>query len=344
MTRGVALAGLMTAFLPGAVAPVAGQTGRLGADVPKPVGIFVSKGTGPAKPAQVNFPHIDGWLAEFDWKLIEPSPGRYNWAPVQSDIALARRLHKKITLLFRSGPWTPPWVYQSGVAGFQYTLGAKYRKAQAAIMPIPWDPTFIKLWTRLIREAGRRFGNDDTVMLVHMSGSTKNGMELQLPFAPAERARWARAGYSEARVIEAWKPIIDAYAEAFPNKPLDFEIHQVLGSARVPRECVAYASKKLGPRLGVFGGWLSGKPEKADLVGMHSIMRDYGPKGFASFQMIGKQTDQGERFAPGGLNAAVKQGMGWNAQYFEIWLADAKNPGLARQVSGLRDTVKAASN
>ena len=61
---------------------------------------------------------------------------------------------------------------------------------------------------------------------------------------------------------------------------------------------------------------------------MHALMEKYGPLSFATFQMIGNETNQPERFAPGGLGVAIRQGMAWNAHYFEIWRADVLNPKL----------------
>jgi hypothetical protein len=305
------------------------------------VGIYECHGAGPANLRQVNVPYIDGWLAEFDWDKIEPSQGRYNWAPIDGDIALAKRLHKKVTLLLRAGPYTPAWVYTAGAPGFRFTYGGKYRQARPAVMPPPWDPTFLKYYTRLIRAAGQRYNGEAVVGLVRISNSTRNGLEMHLPFNKAEQVQWRRMGYSHDKVIASYKTMIDTFVKAFPDKPFDLEIHPVLGTDRVAREVVAYGSQLLGKRFGVNGGWLSGKSaEDKNLRGMYSIMREYGPRGFASFTMIGNQTKQPERFAPGGLAAAINQGMAWNAHYFEVWLVDVQNRSFGRQLTELNAAVR----
>jgi hypothetical protein len=96
------------------------------------------------------------------------------------------------------------------------------------------------------------------------------------------------------------------------------------------------------------GGWLSGTSAEQDRhhAGMHAIAREYGPKGFAAFQMVASQTPTrynpafSNLFAEGGLKAAVEQGLSWNARYFEIWETDAMNPNLRPMLTELATRLK----
>src|SRR5437879_4093588 len=72
-----------------------------------PVGLFVCRGPGPTPEREVNFPFIDGWLARPGWEAVEPAEGKYDWRLIEGDIALAKRLGKKITLAILGGPQTP---------------------------------------------------------------------------------------------------------------------------------------------------------------------------------------------------------------------------------------------
>src|SRR5437660_3889456 len=80
-----------------------------------PVGLFVCRGPGPTSEREVNFPFIDGWLVRPGWDAVEPAEGKYDWRLIEGDIALAKRLGKKITLAILGGPQAPAWVYQKGV-------------------------------------------------------------------------------------------------------------------------------------------------------------------------------------------------------------------------------------
>lgn len=296
--------------------------------VSSPVGLFVCRGPSPTPQREVDFPFIDGWLVRPGWDKVEPREGQYDFSYIENEIALARRLKKKVALAVLGGPQTPAWVYTAGARSFSYTIPVGRRGA--AQIPLLWDDTYLRKWTALVRELGKRFGSNDTVVLVHMTGATGNGLEMQLPFTPQDRQAWEVAGYTPEKTIAAWKQIIDAYAQAFANRPLDIDVHPVLGSDRVAEAVAAYGSAKLGRRFGIFSGWLSGKPTPTDPhhAGMHAIAARYGPKGFAAFQMIASYTRTPTQFPPEGLKAAIEQGLSWNAHYFEIWETDAMNPEL----------------
>lgn len=297
----------------------------------QPVGLFVCRGPGPTPENEVNFPFVNGWLVRPGWDLIEPKEGEYDWSYIESEIALAKKLHKKIALAVLGGPQTPAWVYAAGAKEFAFTMPWKFAaRGGEAKIPVIWDEIYLKKWSDCILALGKKFKGEDTVILVHMTGATANGLEMFLPFTPEQRDQWIKTGYTPEKVIAAWKQIIDAYVEVFPNKPLDIDIHPVLDTNQVAEEVAAYGSRKLGGRFGIFGGWLSGKTEDQDRhhAGMHALAMKYGPQGFAAFQMIGSFTRTPGRYPEGGLKAAFQQGLSWNARYFEIWQSDAMNPDL----------------
>jgi hypothetical protein len=323
-------AALVTVVLTGALtATFADEPVKKPADgVKQPMGLFVCRGPSPTPQREVDFPFIAGWLVRPGWDKVEPAEGEYDWSYVEAEIALARKLNKKTTLAVLGGPQTPAWVYKASATEFAYTL--RLGNAGDAKIPLIWEDVYLKKWAACIRELGRKFGDDDSVALVHITGATANGLEMQLPFLPKDRQQWDKLGYTPEKVIGAWKHIIDVFADAFPGKPLDIDVHPVLGTDKVAEEVAAYGSSKLGKRFGIFGGWLSGLDAQRDRyhAGMHAIAREYGPRGFAAFQMIASATRTPGQFAEGGLKAAVEQGLSWNARYFEIWETDAMNPKL----------------
>jgi len=300
----------------------------------QPRGIFVCRGPNATPERDVNYPFVDGWLVRPGWERVEPREGQFDWSFIENEIALAKKLGKKITLSVLGGPQTPAWVYAAGAQGFDYTMPAG-RQGQARI-PVLWNEVYLKKWTTLIQALGRRFNGEPTVVLVHITGATGNGLEMQLPFMPQDREQWRKAGYAPEKAIAAWNRIVDTFAGAFPDKPLDIDVHPVLGSDDVANAVAAHGSQALGKRFGIFSGWLSGKPASDDRhhAGMQAIAAKYGPRGFAAFQMVASQTSNRSNpkfanlFATGGLQAAFEQGFSWNARYFEIWETDAANAAL----------------
>jgi len=320
----------MAIVLAGALSATLAAEGvkELAVGVKQPRGIFVCRGPNPTPQGEVDFPFIAGWLVRPGWDKVEPREGEYDWSYAEAEIALTRKLKKKITLAVLGGPQTPAWVYQAGAAQFAFT--PRLGNGRDARIPPIWDGVYLRKWAACIRALGREFGDDDTVVLVHMTGATANGLEMQLPFLPRDREQWDKLGYAPEKLIGAWKQIIDAFADAFPGKPLDIDVHPVLGTDKVAEEVAAYGSGKLGKRFGIFGGWLSGFDAQRDPyhAGMHDIARAYGPRGFCAFQMIASAMRTPGQFAGGGLKAAFEQGLSWNARYFEIWETDAMNPEL----------------
>ena len=219
-------------------------------------------------------------------------------------------------------------MYKAGAKDFEYTIPVG--KVGKVKIPPLWDEVYLKKWTALVRALGKKYDGDDTVVLIHATGATGNGLEMQLPFMPQDREQWQKIGYTPDKAIVAWKQIIDTFAEAFPHRPLDIDIHPVLGSDKVAEEVAAYGSEKLGKRFGIFAGWLSGKSADQDRhhAGMLTLAKKYGPKGFAAFQMIASETRTPKQFAEGGLKTAIERGLSWNARYFEIWETDAMNTDL----------------
>jgi hypothetical protein len=307
-----------------------------------PTGLFVCRGPSQTPDREVDFPFIKGWLVRPRWNKVEPKEGRYDWSFIEKEIEIAKRLKRKIILAILGGPQTPPWVYDAGVPSFDFKIRDWENKETTEKIPVLWDETYLKKWTALVKAMGKRFADEETIVLVHITGATENGMEMQLPHTDADLPNWRKAGYKPEKAIDAWKHLIDAYAAAFPNKPLDLDIHPVLGDDQVAREAAAYGHDKLGARFGITGGWISGKGPRDDPhhAPMHPIAKKYGALGF---QMIASQMRQPEQFADGKLKNAVEQGMGWGASYFEVWELDAMDPKMHPVLKEVAATLEKAA-
>jgi hypothetical protein len=296
----------------------------------RPWGLFVCRGPGPTPEGEVNYPFIRGWLVRPGWDQIEREDGRYDWTYIDNEIAFAKRLNKRITLTLQGGPQAPAWLYDAGAKKFEFRLRDFTGKEITRQMPVLWDEVYLRKWTALVRAAGKRYDGCETIVLVHMTAASENGLEMQLPHSDADQKRWKELGYTPERAGAAWKQVINSFGEAFPHKPLDVDIHPVLGSDRLAEDVAEYGQRKLGKRFGVFGGWLSGRALKDDEyhAGMHKLAAKYGKRNFAAFQSIASEMHNPKEFYGGGLKAAVDQGLGWGSCYFEVWELDVVPPKM----------------
>lgn len=278
-------------------------------------------------------PYLEGVLVRVPWRDIEPAEGRYDWSYLHREISLAQRHGKKVTLAVSAGPNTPDWVYEAGAKPFRFTFLNPHspRGGVDARIPLPWDRVFLSKWTQTIAALGREFGGNPGITLVHITGSSKNGFELQLPEDPmrprtgAATGPWVEQGFEGKRFKEAWQVVIDAFARAFPDKALDLDVHPVMGDSAPAAELIEYGYQKYGKRFGAFGAWLSGRDLAWD-AGIRQIMANQCRKSFCTYQLIANETRQAHRLGQGGLLGTIQTGVDQGARYFEVWEADVRNP------------------
>ncbi|HVZ38651.1 MAG TPA: T9SS type A sorting domain-containing protein [Candidatus Kapabacteria bacterium] len=294
---------------------------------PVPSGVYCSCGptnaTGPGSvdPAIASRPYVRGILVRIGWNLVEPQDGAYNWAQLDTQIARACSYGKKVALAVVNGPSAPAWLY---AAGARYAVvGAPFNDT----IPYPWDPVYLARWGDLIAHLGARYDGDTTVTLVHMTNATANGFEFFL--SPTAAFNWNAAGYSDMKVIDSWKQVIDAFNAAFPNHYLDNDFHPVFltaSSSTVPGDSVyAYARRTVGGRYGAFSSWWSQKntsaypAQYADLVGSARST-------FATVQFAYNGTSDSAAFGAGGMPGALRLAIEDGICYWELWNQDILNP------------------
>src|SRR3989304_5631678 len=190
-----------------------------------------AKSTGSVPELEKDFVYGISW--RFGWDLVEPNDGQYYWNIVDKAITEAKRHNKKVMLRFTAGIHTPEWVYKAGARKFVFsnedvwnTEGYKNRPSMD--MPLPWDPVFLTKWERFIKEAGKRYNKHPQVFSIQMTGGGWLG-EMNLPKA---YDKWKEAGYSDEKLIDAWKKIIETYRANFPDTPTNLDINEPLGVKR----------------------------------------------------------------------------------------------------------------
>lgn len=293
---------------------------------------------------------VRGALIRVPWALVEREEGSFDWSLFHKALRVVERADKRATLALVAGPHTPDWVFDAGAEEFRYVFKNRHgnRKAnREERIPLPWDSIFVAKWKRTVGAFGHEFDRHPRVVLVHITGSSKNGFEMQLPQERARsdrgrNGRWYEAGFTLERFNQSWEQIIATFGEAFPTTPLDLEIHPVLGNEEIPAHLLAFGHERIGSRFGAFGAWLSGKSARWT-AGLRTLIRRSAKMSFANYQLIGNETRQPNRLAPGGVVQAIRFGMEEGARYFEVWPVDLKNPAFARSFEEIALELEAGS-
>jgi hypothetical protein len=178
-----------------------------------------------------------------------------------------------------------------------------------------------------VAQLGVRYQGSTDISLVHMTHSTYNGFEMQLPFTPPDLIAWQQAGYTEDLEIGSWRSVLDAFRASFPGHSLDVDVHPVLGSDRVAQDVVAHGNATIGGRFGVFAAWWS-QNNTGVYPGMFALLRQAAGASFAAVQMVASYTLTPDRFGPGGIERAIDLAACTGVRYEEVWNNDILNPAL----------------
>lgn len=294
-----------------------------------PIGIFSSGGPTNAVNNSVdsrldNLSYVDGALVRIAWKDIETSPGVYNWSRLDTQFDRANQYGLKVSLGVVNGFNAPTWLSSQGVSYFSYNF-----RGSPVSMPVPWDTTFLNRWSQFVNALGARYGSNASLELVHITTSTSNGFEMQLPSSPTDLTNWTAAGYTIQKHVDAYKRVIDAFNQAFPNKPLDLEVHPVLNSDSVAQQATAYANSTIGDRFGVFAAWWSQHNADSVYPGMYQLVQSQAQQTFATVQLVTNATNDNSSFGTGGIDEALSRAQSLGIRYVEPWDTDLLNASFA---------------
>lgn len=264
--------------------------------------------------------YVKGILVRVSWKDLEPTDNSYNWQLIDNQLAAARSYNKKISLAIGGGPNTPAWLYALGVDSIHYSLPF------SGSIPVPWNSIFLDKWVSFISEAGRRYKNDTTIQLVYITNSSTNGFEMQLPFNPMPS--YSSIAYSDQKVVDSWKRVIDTFNAAFPDHYLTNDFHPVNSSNLIADSIYAYAENIISNRYGANGWWWT-QNNTNTYAPQYAILQHSGVyNNFSGIQMAYSGIVSPNSFGTGGLPAALALAAANNICYCEVWNSDITNGGF----------------
>ena len=339
------LVAMLVAFAPGCAgaaperAPRAQERGKPASEPPRtaaePVKVFSLQRPNAdprAELPELKDSQVYGVSWRFHWRTIEPAEGQYQWAPIDQALETTGRAGKKAMLRVTAGINSPEWVYQAGAKSIAFSnrdLHNSENFAKDLRMPVPWDDVFLAKWLRFVQALGARYQRHPSLYSVQMTGGGHIG-EMNLPKAPD---KWKQLGFSDERLISAWKRIIDAYQQAFPGVPTNLDINEPMGrkQSNVLEPVVAYVLKTYPGKV-----YLQNNGLRADFPRDNHIRRRL--REAASTTSVGYQMLGGKGFLDdntGDRRRAFAHAVEDRASYVEIYAADLRDASGQRALEVL---------
>lgn len=292
-------------------------------------------------------PGIDGVALQLGWSTLEPAQGRYEWAPLDRAIDLAKASAKQLTLHVLPTLSPPPWLAAAGVQLYSFTdFNGRQRTA-----PIPWDTPYLTAFGQFVAALSEHVAKRDAIGLLFNVSVAAPESEMSLVacrngiLAPGTAVRYDRAAY-----LAAWKRVIDVFAASLPasvHKYISAPVSVICGPERDATfypEVIDYAVGTYGASFWAFA---------ADLrVGGSERMRPYldsARRSGLAYQMIwSASNDPSGRLRgtyPTNLRDAVCQGIADGAGAIEVYAVDvlSSDPTIEDAIVAIHDATRCPS-
>lgn len=254
-------------------------------------------------------PTVAGVTYRVPWAVLNPRRTSFDFTEVQEGVAQANRIRKPMKLIVQTGRGgaSPKWI------------GGKWMSDGAKDAPVPWSPELEAAHAAFVQKLGERFGKSGDISTVHITGPTWPSAEMH-PMPGIERVQ----GYSDLKMVNAWKDAIDAYDVAFPGKFLALSISVQRPANRYVEDVIAYAKANLGDRLILEHNSLAAK---TDVTATHHVLllRHRAGGGRIGFEAVCSANDDPVRFGSKDVNAGIRIGREAGAQFIDVYPPDIKS-------------------
>ncbi len=229
--------------------------------IEKPIGTFSSSG-GSGTGIYTN-PNLRGVLIRTSWKDLEPTNGNFVFpSALTTEINTAESNGVSWSLAVAGGgTGSPAWLtdpVSQGGLGAPYILYS-FRGVSGYKLPLFWNSIVQTQLQQLATRLAQEYNNNPNLKLVYVTQMTANGIEGHLQ--GVSQTDLNNAGYTDALWITAGKDASKSFANAFTNKAVAFEVHEINGGTTVPSTIIndLWNDATLGQRVGAGMWWISGK-------------------------------------------------------------------------------------
>jgi hypothetical protein len=329
---------------------------------PEPSGIydllFGAAGTGKIDLTNnplLDNPNIDGYRYKVGWAKIQPdNAATFNWASIDSAIAISAAHGKKLCISISGGFSVPEWAYTTAPVVYKYVMTEIDSTTGLSVgnQPLPWDTAYQDKWLTFLAAFAARYESNPACSYVVMGGfmetfnMTVAGTDED--FAAIENlAKNPPSGYSglvtaypdfSSAYLPAAEKIIAGYATSFPTTSLLLTLYKVVpGDLGITlQNDVADWGKAAYP--GRVGTMVSALYATVPPHATPPAPLSY-PKGF---QMVCKAVDDPARLyldpdpvpmppAPTPLEDALEHGVSLGGKYVEVY-EDDLTPDISQPV------------
>lgn len=212
-----------TASIPGLVGLIVTVSAVLPSDAPastQPLSGVMAFGWGNnfQNSPSVTLPYVDGFTAYFAWRDLETAEGVYDFEAIDALLEHTSSAGKVLNIGIYAGSHTPDWAYKQHMTEFRWMRPLKEDQAirrgkeEEMRSPFPWDPKYLKLWERFMGVVIRRYGGNEHVGYISITGPTirdlTNGILLR---NDADWNRFRDGVDVEQRLVDAWIDVIEQY-------------------------------------------------------------------------------------------------------------------------------------
>lgn len=320
----------------------------LAADVPAGVHAL-AQARRPVSQAVLEHPLVTAVVLRGDWRDVEPEEGRYDWRYFDDEMARVAAAGKPVSLVITSGGRsTPGWLMNRLGQTFRFTDSVRFHQDFGAEVRIPlfWDPLLLAHKKRLIAAMGERYGGRAELRSVSAHCANATTDDWNIPGTPADVETWRAAGFSESRLIDACRDIIDATAAAFPAQAVRMAFGRVppgLASEgdAVARALIRHGQSRYPGRFYAQRHNLSARtpePGNSRAAGW-KVIGDACP--LCAAQFLWPASDTRTCRASGGntpcdavdqFRDAARVALDYRLRYVEVYGADLQNPALRDEV------------
>ncbi len=266
---------------------------------------------------------------------VQPQEGVFDWAGVTSVVNACQTAGKPMKLAILGGRWVPQWIYTKGAASYTWTLSSTYVDPgqSQATAPVPWDSIYLDAMEAAARAAGAQFSNHPTLKEVQVTGpALSNGLETNLIMTATQAAQ---IGYTQDKLIDAWKRMITVYATAFPTKRICLALHDDIAGQRtatVARTLRDYAYSLYFERFSpqacyvTHDSWFHYGNQAVDIWGEKNAFMDL------SGQLINIYSTGGGTYTTANFDVAIRNAVLLGAVRLEIFAADLNSTAYEAQL------------
>lgn len=304
-------------------------------NITKPRGVFTSTLTTGA----VANSTIQGGLIRVPWAELETSPGVFNWNKIETQLALlptgkqwSLAIHGGWTSLDSSDPdYAPPMALSMSPAWLASppysvpTFSMSFRGVPVN-MPYYWNATLQTRIQLMMNAVAAKYKSDVRLQLVYVPQMTSNGVEGHFNGVSSSTLLTAAGAANEDQFEEIWVAaslaVSKIVANAFDNKAIAFEVHEVIARSSIPKRIMdtLLTDPDFQNRVGIAMWWISGKTSyQPNLV---EIIKNY--RGDLYGQIIDKSSNA-TSFQNNDYTQVLVQAKELCMRYIEPWNYEFEN-------------------